>query len=144
MELFSELGYFGLFIASFLAATILPFGSEVVLTILLLNGLNPVFLITVATLGNVLGAFTNYAIGYWGSNVVAQKLLKISEDELNHAEERFKKYGMISLFFAWMPVIGDPLTVVAGVLRINILWFFILVTSGKLIRYIVISYITLQ
>jgi membrane protein YqaA with SNARE-associated domain len=70
--------------------------------------------------------------------------LKIPEDDFLKAEERFKKYGVASLFFAWMPVIGDALTVVAGVLRINLLWFFILVASGKLIRYIVVSYLILQ
>lgn len=144
MEFFSELGYFGLFISSFLAATILPFSSEIVLGVLLLNELNPIILLTVATVGNVLGSLTNYAIGFWGSNVVAQKVLKISEDEFIKAKERFKKYGLFSLFFAWVPIIGDPLTVVAGVLRINILWFFIIVGSGKFIRYVVIIYTTLQ
>jgi membrane protein YqaA with SNARE-associated domain len=144
MEFFSELGYIGLFIASFLAATILPLSSEIVLSILLLNELNPIILLTVATLGNVLGALTNYAIGFWGGNVVAQKVLKISEDEFKKSKERFQKFGLFSLFFAWVPIIGDPLTVVAGALRIKLLWFFILVASGKCIRYIVIIYTTLQ
>jgi membrane protein YqaA with SNARE-associated domain len=144
MEFFSELGYVGLFIASFLAATILPLSSEIVLSVLLLNDFNPVILLLVATLGNVLGAFTNYAIGYWGGNVVAEKVLKISEEEFTKSKERFRKYGLFSLFFAWVPIIGDPLTVVAGVLRINLLWFFILVASGKCIRYVVIIYTTLQ
>jgi len=144
MEFFSELGYLGLFISSFLAATILPLSSEIVLSVLLLNEFDPKFLLTVATAGNVLGAFTNYAIGFWGSNVVAKNILKISEDEFIKAKERFKKYGLYSLFFAWVPIIGDPLTVVAGVLRINILWFFILVASGKFIRYVIIIYATLQ
>ena len=144
MEFFSELGYFGLFISSFLAATILPLSSEIVLSVLLLNEFDPKILLTVATIGNVLGAFTNYAIGFWGSKVVAQNILKISEDEFIKAKERFKKYGLYSLFFAWVPIIGDPLTVVAGVLRINILWFFILVASGKFIRYVIIIYATLQ
>ncbi len=144
MEFFSDLGYLGLFLSSFLAATILPLSSEIVLSALLLNGLNPVVLVSIATLGNVLGAFTNYAIGFWGSNVIAQKILKMSEEEFVSAEVRFKKYGVFSLFFAWVPVIGDPLTVVAGVLRVNLLIFFCLVRAGKLIRYIVVSYATLQ
>jgi membrane protein YqaA with SNARE-associated domain len=139
-----ELGYFGLFVASFLAATILPFSSEAVLSFLLLSSLNPVLLVSVATFGNVLGAFTNYAIGYWGGVTVVRKVLKISEEEFIKAEQRYKKYGVVSLFFAWVPIIGDPLTLVAGVLRINIWWFLVLVTLGKLIRYIVISYLVLQ
>ena len=140
MEYFTEFGYVGLFFASFLAATILPLSSEVVLSFLLLNDLNPIILVSVATFGNVLGSFVNYAIGFWGSMFLIRKVLKISEDEFIKTKQRFKKYGVFSLFFAWVPVIGDPLTVVAGVLKINILIFFILVTSGKLIRYVIISY----
>jgi membrane protein YqaA with SNARE-associated domain len=140
MEYFTEFGYIGLFCASFLAATILPLTSEVVLGFLLLTDLNPVILLGVATSGNVLGAFVNYAIGFWGSMLFIRKGLKISEDDFDKAKRRFNKYGVLSLFFAWVPVIGDPLTVVAGVLKINILMFFIIVTSGKLFRYAVISY----
>jgi len=143
MDYFSELGYLGLFLASFLAATILPLSSEVVLSALLLAKLNPVALVSVATVGNVLGAFTNYAIGFWGSKAFVRRVLKIPDAEFIKAEARFKKYGLLSLFFAWLPLIGDVLTVVAGVLRINIFWFFILVASGKLIRYVIVSYVIL-
>ena len=144
MEYFSELGYIGLFISAFLAATILPLSSEVVLTALLLNGLSPFTLVIVATTGNVFGSLTNYALGYWASLGVIKKWLKMTEEEFVQAEQRFKKYGMFSLCFAWVPLIGDPLTVMAGILRIRILWFFLLVTTGKLTRYIVISYLALQ
>ncbi|MCG6939333.1 MAG: DedA family protein [Gammaproteobacteria bacterium] len=144
MEYFSELGYFGLFVAAFLAATILPLSSEVVLSTLLLSGLSPVVLVTIATIGNVSGSLTNYALGYWASLEVVKKWLKISEQEFVRAEQRFVKYGLISLCFAWLPIIGDPLTVIAGVLRIRLLWFVILVTAGKMVRYIVISYFVLQ
>ncbi len=144
MEYFTEFGYVGLFIASFLAATILPLSSEVVLSFLLLNNLNPIVLVSVATFGNVLGAFLNYAIGAWGSIFLVRKVLRISEDEFTKAKLRFQKYGVFSLFFAWVPVIGDPLTVVAGALKINIFIFFIMVTSGKLIRYVLISYAILE
>ena len=144
MECFTEFGYVGLFLASFLAATILPLSSEIVLSFLLLNGLNPTILVSLATFGNVLGSFLNYAIGLWGGVFLVKKVLKISEDECGKAQQIFKKYGVLSLFFAWLPVIGDPLTVVAGALKINLLIFFILVASGKLIRYIIISYAILM
>ncbi len=144
MEYFIEFGYIGLFIAAFLAATILPLSSEVVLTALLLSGLSSSTLITVATAGNVLGALTNYAFGYWASMSVIKKWLKMSEEEFVRAEQRFKKYGMFSLCFAWVPIIGDPLTVMAGILRIRIVWFLLLVTVGKLARYIVIGYLVLE
>ncbi len=144
MEYFSELGYFGLFIAAFLAASILPLSSEIVLSILLLSGLPPIALVAIATTGNVLGSLTNYALGYWASLAVIKKWLKISEEEFVRAEQRFVKYGQFSLCFAWVPIIGDPLTVIAGVLRIRLWLFVILVAVGKLIRYIVISYLVLQ
>ena len=144
MESFAELGYFGMFAASFLAATILPLSSEVVLSILLLNGLSPVALVSVATVGNVLGSLTNYGLGYWASIAYIKKWLKMSEEEFVRAEQRFVKYGLFSLCFAWVPVIGDPITVVAGILRVRLVWFVLLVTAGKLLRYIAISYVALQ
>ena len=144
MEYFSELGYLGLFVAAFLAATILPLSSEVVLTALLLNGLSPAALVLVATIGNVLGSIVNYGLGYWAGQELIRRWLKMTEKELVSAEQRFTKYGLLSLLFAWVPIIGDPITVVAGILRINLLWFILLVAAGKLARYVVISYLALQ
>jgi membrane protein YqaA with SNARE-associated domain len=144
MEYLSEFGYSGLFVAAFLAATILPLSSEVVLTALLLNGLSPVALVLVATVGNVAGSIVNYALGYWASLEVVKRWIKISEEEFIKAEQRFTKYGLLSLLFAWVPIIGDPITVVAGILRIRLSWFVALVTAGKFIRYVVISYLALQ
>jgi len=109
MEHFTDLGYVGLFMAAFLAATVLPLSSEVVLSGLLLSG--------------------------W---------LGLSEATFTNAEKRFKQYGLVALLFAWVPIIGDPLTVMAGILRTRLLWFIILVTTGKLARYIAVSYFTLQ
>ena len=140
MEYFADFGYVGLFLASFLAATILPLSSEVVLGFLLLHDFNPTLLVGVATCGNVLGAFANYVIGFWGSDFLVNKVLKISGAESVKAQQTFKKFGVLSLLFAWVPVGGDPLTFVAGVLKIHLLIFFSLVTSGKLIRYVVITY----
>lgn len=144
MDYFAELGYFGLFVAAFLAATVLPLSSEVVLSILLLNGLSPVALVSIATIGNVLGSLTNYALGYWASLGFIKKWLKISEEEFVRAEQRFLRYGLFSLCFAWVPIIGDPITVVAGILRIRLFWFVILVTIGKLVRFIFVSYLVMQ
>ncbi len=139
MEALTEYGYLGLFTASFLAATILPFSSEVVLSFLLLNSYDPFNTVAVATAGNVLGSIVNYALGFWGSMLILKKLLRISEKDINNAEQRFRKYGTFSLFFAWVPVIGDPLTVAAGVLKINFVLFLVLVTAGKLLRYIIVT-----
>lgn len=144
MECFVELGYLGLFFSAFIAATLLPLGSEIVLAGLLLNNFNPVWVVSVATFGNVLGSVVNYAIGYFGSAFLIHRVLKISNEHFEQSKQRFKKWGAASLLLSWVPIIGDPLTVIAGVLRINIWLFLLLVTAGKLTRYIVISYTTLN
>ncbi len=144
MEHFAELGYIGLFIAALLAATILPLSSELVLSALLLSGASPSMVVIVATLGNVLGSVTNYALGHWASLGLVKRWLNLSEQELIVTEQRFKKYGLWSLLLAWVPIIGDPLTMVAGMLRVRLLWFLILVSTGKLLRYVVITYVVLQ
>lgn len=142
MEYLADLGYIGIFIAAFLAATILPLSSELVLVALLLNGLSPTLLIVIATSGNVLGSLTNYALGYWAGKHT--RFFNITNDQFKHAQYRFKQYGILSLCFAWVPIIGDPLTLVAGVLRVPVIWFLTLVTIGKLLRYIVVSYTALN
>ena len=144
MEFLAQYGYLGIFLASFLAATILPLSSEIVLSILLVSGLNAPLLIAVATLGNVLGALVNYILGYSGGILFKRKFSTTSEADVDASLARFEKYGTISLLFAWVPVIGDPLTVAAGVLRVNIILFTLLVTAGKLGRYLVLSYIILE
>ena len=143
MEFLAEFGYIGLFASSFLAATILPLSSEIVLSVLLLNGLNPILLVAVATVGNVLGSLVNYGLGFGGGEIFKRKLSTTSEAEVNASLARFEKYGIFSLLFAWMPIIGDPLTIAAGVLRVSIPLFLLLVALGKLGRYVVISYMIL-
>lgn len=139
MDVLAQYGYLGLFLTSFLAATILPLGSEVLLSLLLLNGHDPFLTIGVATFGNVLGSLINYALGLWRGMWFAEKLLRLSPEKMAGAENRFKRYGVISLLFVWVPIIGDPLTIVAGALRINICVFLGLVTTGKLLRYILVG-----
>lgn len=143
MEFFAEFGHAGMFFSSFLAATILPLSSEIVLSVLLLNGSDPVLLTIVATTGNVLGSCVNYAAGLHGSMFIITKVLKTSEKAFAISQKRFNKYGIFSLLFAWAPFIGDPLTIIAGVLRVNFILFFTLVAIGKLTRYIILSQILL-
>lgn len=139
MNILPEYGYIGLFAASFLAATLLPLGSEFALVYLLLNNFDPVLSIAVATAGNVLSSVVNYTMGFHGSFIVMEKLLRLSRTEIARSEKKFNKYGVYSLLFAWVPVIGDPLTVAAGVLKTNIYIFLGLVTAGKLFRYIIVG-----
>ncbi|GHC15612.1 hypothetical protein GCM10010082_02770 [Kushneria pakistanensis] len=130
----------GLFLSAFLSATLLPMGSEAVLATLLIRGGSPVTLVLIATIANVLGSLVNYAMGYWAN----QGWLKRQKPGLMiSAERRFRRYGRWSLLLAWVPIIGDPLTLIAGVLRVNLLWFLLLVTLGKALRYIVLSIVIL-
>ncbi len=136
-------GIFGLGLAAFLAATILPLSSEVVLTALIINGDPVVTLVLVASIGNILGSLTNYALGFYAGRPLAQRWLSASDDALAKAELRFQRYGLWSLTLCWVPGIGDPLTLVAGLIRIPILWFVIIVGAAKTIRYIVLSQMVL-
>lgn len=140
MEILAEHGYLGLFLASFLAATILPFSSEVVLGVLLSHNFSPYGTIFSATTGNVLGSVLNYGLGVWGSRILLDKLLGLSETEIKKAENRFKQFGVFSLLFAWVPIIGDPLTVVAGMLKLNFSLFVLLVGIGKFLRYVFVAW----
>lgn len=143
MEFLTNYGYTGLFLSAYLAATILPLSSELVLTGLLLNGLSPVKLLMIATVGNVLGSLTNYYLGLLASKTVIQEWLRMTDSQFEYAEARFNKYGLSALLFAWVPVIGDPITVIAGILRVKLLWFIILVTVGKFLRYAFVVYFML-
>jgi membrane protein YqaA with SNARE-associated domain len=144
VEIFAEYGYWGLFAASFLAATILPFSSEVVLGFLLSLEFDPYVAVFVATIGNVAGSVVNYGLGVLGSQVLLNKVLGISTLKIEKAENRFKKYGVFSLLFAWVPIIGDPLTVAAGILKINFFLFLLLVGAGKFLRYAAVSWAVLS
>ena len=139
MEMFAGLGLTGMFASAFLAATILPLGSEAVLVWLLLNGESPFDVIFVATTGNVLGSLVNYWMGRAGAGWASRRFAGISRTELDRALERFRAWGAAGLLLAWVPLIGDPLTVAAGVLRVNLGLFLSLVTIGKLGRYIVVA-----
>ena len=139
MEWFSEYGLWGLALSAFLAATILPLSSEIVLSALLITGENPIALLITATTANVAGSIVNYAIGRWGAATIMHRWLHLNSEQTNKAENRFNRYGKWSLLLAWVPIIGDPLTLVAGVLKVNFSLVLILVTMGKFSRYWLLS-----
>ena len=144
MEIFAEYGYWGLFLSSFLAATLLPLSSEVVMGVLLSHDFSPYASILFATSGNVLGSVVNYGIGIFGSRMLMSKFFRLSDTDIQKAEDRFKTYGSVSLLFAWVPVIGDPLTVAAGILKVNFTLFLFLVGMGKFLRYLAVSWAVLS
>lgn len=137
-------GYFGLFFAAFGAATLLPLQSEALLTGLLILGKHPVWaLVMVATAGNVLGAVVNWLLGWYIEHWRHKPWFPVSGDKLERAQRGYHRYGRWSLLLSWMPVIGDPLTVIAGVMREPLPSFVLIVTIAKLGRYLVITVITL-
>ena len=137
--------YAGLFAASFVAATILPFQSELVLVGLLLSGdyAWPV-LLAVATVGNVLGAVVNWGLGRFFVHFRDRRWFPVKPATYAKVERWYARYGVWSLLFAWLPIGGDPLTVVAGAMRTNLALFLVLVTIGKLGRYAVLVAATLN
>ena len=130
-----------LFIGSFLAATILPFSSELMLMAALKTGdISVGALVGVATFGNVAGALVNWGLGTYMLHWVGKSWFPFSQLQIDKAASRFNKYGIWSLLFAWVPIIGDPLTFIAGALSVRLLPFVILVTIGKAARYIFIGW----
>ena len=138
-----EHGLPALFALSFLAATVIPLGSEWLLVSLILQGQGAVPVVTVATIGNFLGACTTYGIGYLGAYFITHKILRISELETGKAMKIYSRYGSWSLLFSWVPIVGDPLCLVAGSLKLHPLVFSIFVFSGKLARYWLLAQITM-
>ena len=136
--------YPALFLSAFGAATLLPLQSEAVLVALLLAGQHPLWaLLLVATLGNVLGSWVNWLLGRSIEHYREHRWFPVSPARLQQAQGWYARYGRWSLLLSWMPVIGDPLTLVAGVMRER-LWIFIaIVTLAKAGRYAVLAALTL-
>lgn len=133
-----------LFILSFLAATVLPLGSEWLLILLVIGGHHAPTTVGIATLGNYLGACTTYLIGLWGSDFFSRKILRLGDQELTRAATLFRRFGVWSLLLSWLPVIGDPLCLLAGTFRTPFPLFSLFVLLGKAGRYATIAFLTLQ
>ncbi len=137
--------YAALFAAAFIAATLLPAQSEAVLVCLLVAGDHPVLaLILVAGVGNVLGATVNYVLGRMALQFQNRRWFPASPAALARASAWYARYGRWSLLMSWAPVIGDPLTVAAGLLREPLWSFLLLVALAKCGRYTILAAVTLQ
>jgi membrane protein YqaA with SNARE-associated domain len=136
----AALTYGGLFLHALLAATILPASSEVALAALLHEGWgNPYVLIAIATMGNTAGSAINWTIGRFLLRFRDRRWFPLTPARYEKTRKWFERFGIWSLLLAWLPVVGDPLTVIAGALRVAFVRFLILVVIGKGARYAVIG-----
>ena len=133
------LDYISLFFVSFLSATILPLGSEGLLLYYANDpSLSILYLWLLASIGNTLGGLTNWFLGLYLVRFESRKWFPISPETRQKAERVFNKYGIWSLLFTWLPVVGDGIALVSGVLRTPIWYFLPLVLIGKAARYALI------
>jgi membrane protein YqaA with SNARE-associated domain len=133
--------YLSLFVISFLAATILPLSSELTLAGLITTyNYNNLLLLIVASSGNILGSIVNWILGFYSRNLTSKKWFPFKDEQIKRSSNWFNKFGKWSLLFAWIPIIGDPLTLAAGLLRVKFTEFLILVSIGKVFRYFLIYY----
>lgn len=136
-------GYLGLFVAAFGAATLLPLQSEAVLVGLLLSGQYSLWwLLGIATLGNVLGSLVNCLLGRWVDHFKARRWFPVSARQLDKARGHYARWGHWTLLLSWVPIIGDPLTLVAGVMREPLWRFLLMVSIAKTARYGLVAYLT--
>ncbi|AIY64226.1 YqaA family protein [Pseudoalteromonas piratica] len=138
------MSYLSLFFTAFIAATLLPTASEGMLAYLIQQQNNIALLWVSATLGNTLGSCVNWWLGKELNRFKNKKWFAVSEQQLEKAQNSFNRYGRASLLFAWLPVVGDPLTFIAGIMRVPFGVFVVLVSIGKAVRYAIVIAMALQ
>ena len=137
--------YASLFISSLLSSTILPGYSEITLTtLILLEKYSQILLIFYASLGNILGSIINWYLGSYITKFVNKNWFPFKKKQLDKASSWYLKYGKWSLILCWVPIIGDPLTIVAGIFRVRLIIFITIVSISKILRYIFVGYIVLK
>lgn len=142
--MFELTSYLGLFLAAFAAATLLPMQSEAALVAMLVSEhYLPIALLAVATAGNVLGSVVNWVLGRGIERFKHKRWFPVSEAKLEKAQGLYQRYGYWSLLLSWVPIIGDPITLVAGVMREPLWRFSLLVTLAKGGRYLLLTLLVL-
>lgn len=140
LPILEQYGYLGLFIAAFIAGSVFPFSSEAVMIALLAAGLDPWGLIFSGTAGNVLGSVFNYCVGRLGKEEWFEKYLHVKKQDMDKARTFMRGHGAWMGFFAFIPLLGSAITILLGLMRANPIITFISITSGKLLRYIILIY----
>ncbi len=144
MESLIKLGYLGLFLASFLASTIIPLSSDVVMSALIALEFDLWTCIFVATAGNFLGGLTTYGLGYLGKWEWIEKLFKKSKSDIEKFQHKVQKVGIIAAAFTWLPFIGDVIALSLGFLRFKPAPVFIMMLIGRFARFVVVGLVAAQ
>ncbi len=130
--------YITLFFSALISATLFPLGSEALLIYDIKQGYNLYLLLLFATVGNVLGSVINYYLGLKGEEYLVEKNY-LKEEKIEKYKSFFDKYGAFSLLLSWAPIIGDPITFIAGILKYDFKTFLFIVTIAKFLRYLVLA-----
>lgn len=134
--------YLILFLSAFISATLFPLGSEALFIYDITQGYNLFALLFVATLGNTLGSCVNYYLGLKGE-AYCEKKGYLKKEKIAKYEKLFDRFGPFALLLSWMPIIGDPITFIAGILKYKFRYFLLLVAFAKFGRYAILAYLTL-
>ncbi|MFA1028628.1 MULTISPECIES: YqaA family protein [Pseudomonas syringae group] len=141
--MFELTSYLGLFATAFGAATLLPLQSEAVLVGMLISEHYPtILLLMIVTAGNVLGSLVNWYLGRSIEHFRHRRWFPVNERHLDGAQSIYQRYGRWALLFSWVPVIGDPITMIAGIMREPLWSFLLVVTLAKGLRYLALTAIT--
>jgi membrane protein YqaA with SNARE-associated domain len=132
-QIVAQYGPWGLLVVSFIAATIIPLSSEIAVYSALRLGMPGLEVLLFASIGNCLGVLFNYGLGRWGSDTVMRKSMESKAGR--RAMAWTERYGKWSLLLSWLPVVGDPLTLVAGVMRVHLLFFIVTAFGVRVLRY---------
>lgn len=140
MEILEQWPFVGLFIGAFLAATVLPFSSEILVTTMLVAGKSKIAVFLVATLGNWLGSLSTYYIGWLGKWEWIEKWFKITPEKLKSQQAKITKYGSLLAFFVWFPVVGDIFALALGFYKVSPVRCVFFMFTGKAFRFAVYIY----
>ena len=138
VQFFIDWGYVGLFLSALIAGSILPFSSELVLTVLVQMGLDPIYCLIWASIGNTLGGLICYWLGYLGNMQWIERWLKVEKQKLDKVERFVHKYGALMGLFSTLPWIGEPIIVMLGLMRSNVYYTTLTMFIGKATRYALI------
>jgi len=138
MDILLTWGYLGLFLGSFLAATVLPASSEIFVMGMLIAGAPPLYVLITATAGNWLGSLSTYGIGWLGKWEWIEKWFKISHEKIEKQQAKIAKYGSLLAFLVWVPVVGDVFALALGFYKVNFTRCSIFMLVGKFLRFFII------